>query len=472
MAQPGPSLGGRAAAKRPAFALPFVGAIVLAGYSACLFVNLPGHFSPDSLWQLGQGRSGVYDDWHPPVMAWLLGLADRLVRGAPLFMVFDATLFSAGLMAFVALARRPRLVSALVVALVMASPIVLIYQGIVWKDVLFADAAMAGFAALAWAASIWRRPAARGGAIVVAFALFSLACLVRQNGAIIPFCGVAALFAISWNAEKTMGPSPGAVGRSARRALAAAALTALAVGAADYALSRHSDGEPQDSRQLERLQVYDLAGAVRADPAASLATIHRSNPILEQFIRTEAAPGWQAASADYLTDLPGARAMLMSSSGAVTRQWAALIVRRPALYLELRWEVFLAVLTTPPSDDCPMVMAGVDSGYPELLAAAGLRPRYNGRDHWDDDYQSAFMGTPVLSHLLYGALAIILAGWAMADLKRAADRGPLIGVIAMLTAAILTTASFFVISNACDYRYLYFLDVAAMGALAHRAARR
>ena len=37
----------------------------------------------------------------------------------------------------------------------------------------------------------------------------------------------------------------------------------------------------------------------------------------------------------------------------------------------------------------------------------------------------------------------------------------------LLAAALAFTASFFVVSIACDYRYLYFLDLAAMaGALA------
>ena len=296
----------------------------------------------------------------------------------------------------------------------MASPIVLVYQGIVWKDVLFADAALAGFAALAWAGSAWRRPALRRGALVTAFVFFSLACLSRQNGAIIPCCGVAALFAISWNAERGLGPPRATVRRAALRALLAAALTALAVGAVDFGLALHSDGEPQASRQLERLEIYDLAGAVRADPTADLSILDRSNPALERFIRRQAAPGWQAAGADYLTNLPGTGTMLMSAGDAVTEQWGALIAHRTTLYLRLRWKVFLAVLATPAADVCPMVMSGVDSGNPELLAGAGLRPRYDAMDQWDDEYQSTFMGTPVFSHLFYGALAVItLLGWAL-----------------------------------------------------------
>ena len=68
-------------------------ALVLAlGCAVSLGMNLPGHLSYDSILQLWQGRSGVYNTWHPPVMAWLLGLGDALVPGASLFVVLDTLL--------------------------------------------------------------------------------------------------------------------------------------------------------------------------------------------------------------------------------------------------------------------------------------------------------------------------------------------------------------------------------------------
>jgi hypothetical protein len=45
--------------------------------------------------------------------------------------------------------------------------------------------------------------------------------------------------------------------------------------------------------------------------------------------------------------------------------------------------------------------------------------------------------------------------------RRPAD----VSIAAMLFASLLFTASFFAVSIACDYRYLYFLDLAAMTAL-------
>jgi len=49
--------------------------------------------------------------------------------------------------------------------------------------------------------------------------------------------------------------------------------------------------------------------------------------------------------------------------------------------------------------------------------------------------------------------------------RRAAD----IAVAAMLGAAFAFTASFALISLACDYRYLYVLDLSAMAALLYAA---
>ncbi len=445
--------------------------MALAGFAACLAANLPGHFSPDSVWQLAQGRTGVYDDWHPPVMAWMLGLADRLSPQAALFAGFDAALFFGGLLALVGLERRPSPWSLLALGLIAASPIVLVYQGIVWKDVLFADAALAGFAALTWSTRFHQRPRLRWTLAGLALCLLALACLARQNGAVAPICGLGALLVDDWLAGLRRQPRMRAFAAAALRAAGAAIFVGLVVGLASWGLALRGNHAPQSARQLERIQLYDLAGVLNADPSLRLAILRRDAPALETFLRRGAAPAWREASGDNLIELPGARALFGSSGEAVRRQWLTMIGERPLLYLRERARVFEAVLLTPSRDVCPMVFAGVDSANPRLLAQAGLSLRFDARDRWDDTYEFGFLGTPVFSHLFYGAIAAILGGWAVVDLRAGRRPGEMITIIAMLTYALITTASFFLISTACDYRYLYFLDVAAMAALAHRAAK-
>jgi hypothetical protein len=442
--------------------------LIVAGYAAMLVANLPGHFSPDSIYQLSQGRSGVFNSWHPPVMAWLLGVADRLSPGAAAFVVADGALFFGGLVAFAALDPRPRWGSFILIALLMASPLVLIYQGDVWKDVLFANAALAGFAALAWAGNLWAWPAWRWTALTMAFALFALASLARQNGFVVPLCGAAALAVMSLASGEGRRLAPAAVVRAALYGLAALVLVVGVNRAATYGLDLYSDGEPETENQLKRLQVYDLAGAAHADPRVDLAVLHREAPDVERFVRDSAAPHYTSAGADNLETLPQGD-LLAPPGDAVGRQWRTLVIHHPWLYLRTRASVFWSTLATSAADACPVVFVGVQTTELDQLSGSGLKPRFSQRDAWDAAYAQAFVGTPVFSHLLWGILLLALMGVALRDLARGDRRPELIAVLALVGAALLFTASFFVVSSACDYRYLYFLDVAATAALVRQA---
>ena len=85
-----------------------LGLVFTAGAAVSLWLNWPGQLSPDSVWQLQQGRSDVFNSWHPPVMAWLLGRFDEISPGAPGFIVFDTVLGFGALFALAGLAPRPR----------------------------------------------------------------------------------------------------------------------------------------------------------------------------------------------------------------------------------------------------------------------------------------------------------------------------------------------------------------------------
>src|SRR5216684_4025026 len=61
----------------------------------------PGYMSPDSVWQLQQGRAMRFNDWHPPVMSFLWGVIDRVVPGPAGMLVLHNVMFWAGLSLFV-----------------------------------------------------------------------------------------------------------------------------------------------------------------------------------------------------------------------------------------------------------------------------------------------------------------------------------------------------------------------------------
>ena len=429
--------------------------IGLAGFAACLAAGYPGHFAPDSVWQLAQGREGRFNDWHPPIMAWLLGLADRLAPGAGPFMILDGSMFYGGLLAFALIEPRPRPAGLALLALWMVSPLAVVFQGLVLKDVLFADAALAGFAALAWAARVWDRPARRWGLLLLAALLFAVASLTRQNGLIAPLFGALGLAGVA-------GLRAPGVARPVATGVAALAVVLLLAGVATLALRAHGDGRSEGPHHLNILQVWDLAGATHTDPGLPLPALQAEAPRVATFIRRSAAPLYRSAGADNIVTLPGGAALTNPPGSAVGRDWRRMVVTRPGLYLALRGRVWLDTLLTPAAAQCPMVLVGVDGGSPEMLRRAGLAARDDDRDDWDGDYATAFLSTPLFSHAAYGALVVASLGVTAWRWRRGARDPAMLVAAAMGIAGLAFAASFFLVSVDCDYRFLYFLDVSAM----------
>ncbi|HEV2364042.1 MAG TPA: hypothetical protein VGS12_07590 [Caulobacteraceae bacterium] len=432
--------------------------MILAGAALCLAFNLPGHLSDDSVVQLAQGRSGLYNRWHPPVMAWLLGVMDGWRRGTGLFVCFDTALIASAFVLLVSIPAKASWLAAPLAAAFWASPQLIIYPTIVWKDVLFAAAAVAGFTLLAAAAAA-RRPNLALGLSFAAIPLFVLAALTRQNGALVlPFAAAAA----GWLAAGRARAAPAVHGLAAGLGgLAVCAALALAATAALDALSDH---EPSSTFQWEELQVYDLAGAMRLDPSLALPVLEARAPKLARVLRTAGAAAYTPTRVDPLRDLPPIHEGRAVNAAAVAAQWRALIVGHPLLYLRTRSIAFAWVLLTPRLDECLPIYVGVDGPAPQM-AWLGLSSRYDQRDGALEAWADRFAESPIYQH---GAWALAALALLVGFLKR--RRPADIALAAMLASALAFAASFFVISVACDYRYLYFLDLATMAAALYAVA--
>jgi hypothetical protein len=433
-------------------------AVLTLGFAAVVVVNWPGHLSFDSLVQLDDGRTGRYHTWHPPIMAWMLGVGDRLLRGPGLFMAFDAALFFASLAALTMGRRGGSWTGPIVALALMASPQVLIYQGIVWKDVLYANASVAGFAALYLSDAAARTRRTKGWLILIGFAALGLAALARQNGVVSVVAGAGAMAVISL---QRAGPAwwrkwRGAVGG----AVLALALTALGVAAVSAALDTRRIDNPGDAAQFQALQQFDLIGGVAHDPRVDLSAL--APPALAARVR-RAARSYTPARVDTVAQIPGLSDALTSDSQGVSTAWRTLLRDRPAAYIAHRRDVFWWTLFTPDLAQCLPVFTGVD-GPPELVKALGLVNHQDARDLALEDYASHFYATPVFSHAAYGLVALVLLV-LLARRGRPGDAA----MAAMLASALAFTACFVIISFACDYRYLYALDLSVMVAVFHLA---
>jgi hypothetical protein len=432
-------------------------AALAAGFCAMLAVNLPGHLTVDSILELYEGRFRIRQSWAPSFYAWVLGVFDSVSRGTGLYVVASGVLLFAALASFAWLRGRISGWAVLAAALFMVSPLVLIYQGVVWKDVLFANAAVAGMVCLAWALRRPERRTARALLLAAALALIAAAALLRQNGVVV---GVFAAAALGW----TQGH-----GRW-RRGLAWGLGALIAVVGVSHAmnLATQPGGPGKGDGMAEGMRVlqgYDLLGAVTLDPGFPLAETTRTRPEAAATLRRLAPRYYSAERTDFTDGQPQIRRALFEVPGAaLAADWRALILRHPGLYLRERTAVFAWVFLTPSIDRCVPVCLGVQ-GPLDTMGKLGVAPRWSAEDTRLWNYNKAFTHTPVYSHLAYAFLAL---GVGLVLLRR---RDPAdVAIIALMASALGFAASFFAISIACDYRYLYFLDLAAMTGLLYVAA--
>jgi hypothetical protein len=425
--------------------------VIFAGFVFSLAANLPGHMSFDSIIQMVEGRTGAYAGWHPPVTSWLLGVLDAILPGTALFVVLDTLLIYGSLWLLMRIARAPAWAAAALALAAAFTPQYLIYPGIVWKDVLFSAATVAGFVALARGANAWSQLYVRCAWLGFALLLLIIASLARQNGILLLLGGIAAF---AWIARRQEGLE----WRAAALWGGAALVTAIVIfTAANVALGTRLTKEYGGARQFRLLQAYDIVAALAAKPGLPLDALDKQDPALAQAMRDDGVRLYTPQRNDTLAASQPLQAALTAVPPPVLRaQWFSLLLHHPLLYLSSRADMFGWVLFTPDVEKCLPFTVGVQ-GPQDELDQVNMDPRWDDRDDALQTYGNAFEGTPVFQHGMF-ALLSLLAAVLLLRRRRTAD----IAIAAMQVSTLLYTASFFFISIACDYRYLYALDLAAV----------
>jgi hypothetical protein len=430
--------------------------ILAGGFLLMLAGAMPGHLSTDSLLQLFEGRHQVRQTFAPAIYAAILGGFDGIVPGTGLYLVASGALLFASFAALRPLRPDMSWLGPVVALAVVLSPALVIYQGVVWKDVLFANLSVASFVLLAGAAARWSHPGRPWITLLAVVVLLAAAAQVRQNGVI---AAAAAALVMAWTARgggwrAMLGWSMGLL------------LSVLALSYAFGALSQppRAGADRATHVGIRILQHYDIIGASAHDPTLRLDEIHASNPVTEQVIRTRAVPLYSPQRVDYLEfDPPMGMSLWRLPDQVVDAQWRDLILHHPQAYLSHRLDVFRWVFLTPSIDSCLPIFVGV-TGPPATLAELRLPSGVDSADQAMFNYGTFFLDTPVFSHLSY---AIAALACAMLMLLRHEPQD--VAMAGLMFAALGFAASFFVISIACDYRYLYFLDLSALAGVLYLA---
>lgn len=157
-------------------------------FGATLAMRFPGVVMYDSVTQYEQATSGVYADWHPPIMARTWALLNHVGQGTKPFFLIQMLLWWGGIGSIsTALGRRQKHGAAALVLLVGIAPLWLGWATVVLKDAQMA-CCLVGAAGLVAHWQLEQRPRP-GWATGLAVLLIAYATFVRGNAvfATIPF---------------------------------------------------------------------------------------------------------------------------------------------------------------------------------------------------------------------------------------------------------------------------------------------
>ncbi|MFZ2208583.1 MAG: hypothetical protein WAV22_07930 [Porticoccaceae bacterium] len=436
-----------------------IAAVLLIVASAALtaLLHWPGHMSVDTLLQLRDGLSRDYQSNQPPAMSWLVASMQRSPLGLGGLLLLNVGLWSAcAWRLFRLLAGRGswRRWAALLVWLLF--PVTLLYNGVLWKDVLAAHLAALGFLLAVPArtarTSAW---ALAGSALLIA-----AATLVRQQMAlVIPILGAAI-----WMASRARGPHR-ALGLTGLWLVGVLAATQLAGNALERSAIHVSELSTQGA--IYQLTTFDLAGIQHQGGQVrtpSRAAAGMKNP--ERLTAMLALYGPDRV--DHLGAYPDNPIIGVMNQPDWTMflaaDWWTSIRANPGAYAVHRWEHFLWQAGFRDTTACLPFYFGISppSTIPPLPLPAGNPARDAHLTAWGHHL------APMFRPVIYATAALL----ALIGLCCRRPRGWEV-LAALQVAGLAYLGSYLLIGIACDFRYAYFLvPVALIGILSLWLPRR
>ena len=206
-----------------------------------------GVITPDTVFQWSQALTGRYDDWHPPVTAWLWRQLMPFGPATAPVLVFDLLLYWAGVGLFAeTLRRRGHAVGAVMVLLLAAAPIPLGQLGAILKDPLLAASCLLAAALLFTGRDA--RSSTRAVAFALALVVLVFASAVRINALAATAPLLAAWLPDSWLARPV-------------RAVAGLVAAVVLLAAGNWAINSVAL-HPNRSQPINSVINFDLAGIV------------------------------------------------------------------------------------------------------------------------------------------------------------------------------------------------------------------
>ncbi len=156
-------------------------AVEVLGVAAILYASWPGVMIDDARWQYQQAVDNAYEDWHPPLMAWIWHHLIILAPGPGPMLLLQLSLYWVGIAliaAWLCSQESPRYGIAAACAGWIPAPFALL--GSVTKDCLMAATLVCAVGCLLWSKTL-RKRAARWTFRAVTLLALSVAAALRVN---------------------------------------------------------------------------------------------------------------------------------------------------------------------------------------------------------------------------------------------------------------------------------------------------
>lgn len=424
---------------------------VIAGVAACTCIALqaPGQVSMDTSVQLYEASIGQSISYNPPFMSalmrWLGGGSVAtsllvLINAVLLYGSFALTAVSVGNMGQdQGRDHLPywRIILAIVIVL---NPIIFLYAGIVWKDVLFASLLTSG-CALTLAAStggIYKRYACALGAIAV----LAAGMITRQQGIFMVPCILLAVIVALWPSNS----------RNQKFYVIAGVIAAFLVSVT--VLQKRVDAaikppvKVATSVGFRNLMIFDLAGMVSDSDRQASDYAFPITPEQLTAIRQIYTP----ERVDTLDRTPFTQAWVgRLPNSELSDAWWAMLKQNPGAYAEHRLSAFGKLIGLYGLEGTLPIHIGVE-GNPSYLKQVGIGEGRDQRSQLIYDIAVQYFTWPIYRHFFWlGALVLAVVIGVYARLPRR-----LLLISALIAAATaLMYASYLPTAIAADFRYLF-----------------
>jgi hypothetical protein len=425
--------------------------VCAAGFALSVVAFYPGHMSPDSTSQLLEGRAWAFTDWHPPLMAAVWGLLDRLWRGPfPMLLMHNALFWGACAVFWRATrGRAPGLRLALCAFGFLPHALALL--GTVWKDVGM-GASLLLASALLYAA----RAGASRAAVAASVPLVFYAYGVRLNAA------PAVLPLALWTAFVACRAFDFLKARAARRPR----LLPVALGLAYFLLLTFAVGLTTRVLTGGR-SAYTIQSVLLHDLAA--VSVARGEPLFPPYVVAYAGFSLEKVRREYkpyvaTPIVPNEASGLRLTADAremreLRAKWFEVVPQNAGVYLGHRWEAFKWATGLGQPYVC----------FPYLLAPYNP-PAHAVRDSAPHRLLKTYFWALKDTIFFRGFFWLTLSAGLVYFSLRGRLRGDLEAVFVLNASGLLYGLAYFFFAPSCDFRFFWWTALAATVSLIFFAA--